>query len=69
LYQSTIKQGDFLLNRIQKLSRVIDIWSHKLLSSASFISFSWFWAADSQAQVSSSPDNSLSIGGWRWSVQ
>ncbi|CAA7027322.1 unnamed protein product [Microthlaspi erraticum] len=25
LYQSTIKQGDFLLNRIQKLSRVIDI--------------------------------------------
>ncbi|VVB07486.1 unnamed protein product [Arabis nemorensis] len=24
LYQSTIKQGDFLLNRIQKLSRVID---------------------------------------------
>ncbi len=44
LYQSTIKQGDFLLNRIQKLSRVIDIWSHKLLSSASFISFSWFWS-------------------------
>ncbi|XP_031493369.1 26S proteasome non-ATPase regulatory subunit 6 homolog [Nymphaea colorata] len=25
LYQSTIKQGDFLLNRIQKLSRVIDL--------------------------------------------
>ncbi|PSR89501.1 26S proteasome non-ATPase regulatory subunit like [Actinidia chinensis var. chinensis] len=25
LYQATIKQGDFLLNRIQKLSRVIDI--------------------------------------------
>lgn len=24
-YQSTIKQGDFLLNRIQKLSRVIDL--------------------------------------------
>lgn len=27
LYQATIKQGDFLLNRIQKLSRVIDLWS------------------------------------------
>eukprot|EP00494_Astrolonche_serrata_P003817 UN03825 len=26
-YQSTIKQGDFLLNRIQKLSRVIDLWA------------------------------------------
>lgn len=25
LYQATIKQGDFLLNRIQKLSRVIDL--------------------------------------------
>lgn len=25
LYQSTIKQGDLLLNRIQKLSRVIDL--------------------------------------------
>nr|AFK43824.1 unknown [Lotus japonicus] len=25
LYQTTIKQGDFLLNRIQKLSRVIDL--------------------------------------------
>ncbi|CAN6458102.1 unnamed protein product [Victoria cruziana] len=25
LYQSTVKQGDFLLNRIQKLSRVIDL--------------------------------------------
>ncbi|KAI3931069.1 hypothetical protein MKW92_010942 [Papaver armeniacum] len=25
LYQATIKQGDFLLNRIQKLSRVIDV--------------------------------------------
>ncbi|KAL2651148.1 hypothetical protein R1flu_019276 [Riccia fluitans] len=25
LYQSTIKQGDFLLNRIQKLSRVVDV--------------------------------------------
>lgn len=25
LYQATIKQGDFLLNRIQKLSRVIDM--------------------------------------------
>lgn len=25
LYQSTIKQGDYLLNRIQKLSRVIDL--------------------------------------------
>lgn len=25
-YQSTIKQGDILLNRIQKLSRVINIW-------------------------------------------
>lgn len=25
LYQSTIKQGDLLLNRIQKLSRVIDV--------------------------------------------
>ncbi|KAL3622466.1 proteasome regulatory particle subunit [Castilleja foliolosa] len=25
LYQSTIKEGDFLLNRIQKLSRVIDL--------------------------------------------
>jgi 26S proteasome regulatory subunit N7 len=24
-YQATIKQGDFLLNRIQKLSRVIDL--------------------------------------------
>lgn len=27
LYQATIKQGDFLLNRIQKLSRVIDLWN------------------------------------------
>ncbi|KAI8016837.1 hypothetical protein LOK49_LG04G02936 [Camellia lanceoleosa] len=25
LYQATIKQGDFLLNRIQKLSLVIDL--------------------------------------------
>jgi len=25
LYQSALKQGDFLLNRIQKLSRVADI--------------------------------------------
>ncbi|CAM6087970.1 unnamed protein product [Calypogeia fissa] len=25
LYQATIKQGDFLLNRIQKLSRVVDV--------------------------------------------
>ena len=25
LYQSAVKQGDFLLNRIQKLSRVADI--------------------------------------------
>ncbi|KAL0004827.1 hypothetical protein SO802_012388 [Lithocarpus litseifolius] len=25
LYQATIKQGDFLLNRIQKLSRVVDL--------------------------------------------
>ncbi|GMI71964.1 hypothetical protein like AT4G24820 [Hibiscus trionum] len=25
LYQTIIKQGDFLLNRIQKLSRVIDL--------------------------------------------
>lgn len=27
LYQATIKQGDLLLNRIQKLSRVIDLWN------------------------------------------
>ena len=26
LYQNALKQGDFLLNRIQKLSRVIEIW-------------------------------------------
>ena len=26
-YQSTIKQGDVLLNRVQKLSRVINIWT------------------------------------------
>ena len=26
LYQSTIKQGDLLLNRLQKLSRVINVW-------------------------------------------
>lgn len=26
LYQSALKQGDFLLNRIQKLSRVADIY-------------------------------------------
>lgn len=33
LYQSTIKQGDFLLNRILKLSRVIDIWDiHSLIT-------------------------------------
>ncbi|KAL0010010.1 hypothetical protein SO802_005118 [Lithocarpus litseifolius] len=25
LYQATIKQGDFLLNRIQKLYRVVDL--------------------------------------------
>ena len=25
LYQATIKQGDLLLNRLQKLSKVIDI--------------------------------------------
>ncbi|KAK7819525.1 26s proteasome non-atpase regulatory subunit 6 like protein [Quercus suber] len=25
LYEATIKQGDFLLNRIQKLSRVVDL--------------------------------------------
>jgi 26S proteasome regulatory subunit N7 len=25
LYQQTIKQGDLLLNRLQKLSKVIDI--------------------------------------------
>lgn len=30
LYQATIKQGDFLLNRIQKLSRVIDLWNSRV---------------------------------------
>ncbi len=30
-YQSTIKQGDILLNRIQKLGRVINIWKFKYI--------------------------------------
>jgi 26S proteasome regulatory subunit N7 len=27
LYQDAIKQGDQLLNRVQKLSRVINVWA------------------------------------------
>ena len=29
-YQQTIKQGDILLNRVQKLSRVINVWYKKI---------------------------------------
>jgi len=37
LYQATIKQGDFLLNRIQKLSRVIDLWACYMFLFHSFV--------------------------------